>query len=430
LSRNIADCYEAIVKHYEDGDRVFLFGFSRGAYTARCVGGVMSLCGVPTQGPGGSPLPRFGKELRRIADEAVRDVYQHGNGREDPDGRFKRERLEKARRFRAKYGCKEYRSGDGKTVQAQVVPHFIGVFDTVAALGASGWRRVLFGALLEGFIFLLCAVAAVIVKLVFDTSFWYLALGLNFAIGIALIAQEYRRQYKVIHDFEGRRRSWHFAEWKARFYDNSLNPRVSYARHALAIDEARKDFPRENWVNEGAVGPRGQDDREWLVQLWFAGNHSDIGGSYPEDESRLSDIALKWMIDEVSSLKHPLLLEHGRLNLFSSAGGMQHDEIKRAREATFAVAWKEQVRGIDSDAPLHPSVGERFELPVVPHYGLLAPYRPSNLADHQWVKHYYAGSEAASTPQSGLQRSSQQRAPHQMVSKLGPEGQRGHGREN
>lgn len=71
ISRNIADCYEAILKHYEPGDRIFLFGFSRGAYTARCVGGVMSLCGVPTNGADGSPLPRFGKGLRQIANEAV-----------------------------------------------------------------------------------------------------------------------------------------------------------------------------------------------------------------------------------------------------------------------------------------------------------------------------------------------------------------------
>lgn len=82
ISRNIADCYEAIIKLYEPGDRIFLFGFSRGAYTARCVGGVMNLCGVPTKTPTTAFVPRCGKDLRAIADTAARTVYEHGAGRD------------------------------------------------------------------------------------------------------------------------------------------------------------------------------------------------------------------------------------------------------------------------------------------------------------------------------------------------------------
>ncbi|MHC2433002.1 hypothetical protein ACVMB0_000377 [Bradyrhizobium sp. USDA 4451] len=29
--------------------------------------------------------------------------------------------------------------------------------------------------------------------------------------------------------------------------------------------------------------------------MWFAGNHFDVDGSYPENETRLSDISLSWM---------------------------------------------------------------------------------------------------------------------------------------
>jgi hypothetical protein len=32
--------------------------------------------------------------------------------------------------------------------------------------------------------------------------------------------------------------------------------------------------------------------------VWFAGVHSDVGGSYPEPESQLSKIALRWMLCE------------------------------------------------------------------------------------------------------------------------------------
>src|SRR5262249_39503087 len=47
ISQNIKDCYTALIEYYEPSDRVFLFGFSRGAFTVRSLGGVLSLCGIP-----------------------------------------------------------------------------------------------------------------------------------------------------------------------------------------------------------------------------------------------------------------------------------------------------------------------------------------------------------------------------------------------
>jgi uncharacterized protein (DUF2235 family) len=132
ITRNITDCYEAILNAHEPGDRIFLFGFSRGAYTVRSVAGVLALCGVPTKGGDGRALPRFRAETRSIADEAVRKVYEHGAGK--PIADYEEERNEQARRFRAKYGSET----DG---HANVDPYFIGVFDTVASLGAKGAAR-------------------------------------------------------------------------------------------------------------------------------------------------------------------------------------------------------------------------------------------------------------------------------------------------
>ena len=48
ITNNIVDCYAAILTMWEPGDRIFLFGFSRGAYTVRCLAAVLSFCGVPT----------------------------------------------------------------------------------------------------------------------------------------------------------------------------------------------------------------------------------------------------------------------------------------------------------------------------------------------------------------------------------------------
>ncbi|PZU14954.1 MAG: hypothetical protein DI591_11230 [Citromicrobium sp.] len=132
ISDNIADCYEAIIKAYEPGDRIYLFGFSRGAYTARCVANVMNLCGVPSSMPDGSPVPRGGRALRKLAEEAVFEVYEHGSGH--PREKYESEREEKARRFRAKYDCTGL--GQDGEEQGNVAPYFVGVFDTVASLGA------------------------------------------------------------------------------------------------------------------------------------------------------------------------------------------------------------------------------------------------------------------------------------------------------
>ena len=46
LSHNMRDAYAFICNNYCEGDEIFLFGFSRGAYTARCVGGLIGFAGL------------------------------------------------------------------------------------------------------------------------------------------------------------------------------------------------------------------------------------------------------------------------------------------------------------------------------------------------------------------------------------------------
>ena len=46
LDQNIVDAYRFLVYNYNEGDEVFLFGFSRGAYTARSTAGMIRKCGL------------------------------------------------------------------------------------------------------------------------------------------------------------------------------------------------------------------------------------------------------------------------------------------------------------------------------------------------------------------------------------------------
>jgi uncharacterized protein (DUF2235 family) len=65
LWQKIKDGYTKIAHVYEQDDQVFLFGFSRGAYTARSLAGMIAACGLPTKD--------FSDGLVDIAFDAYRD---------------------------------------------------------------------------------------------------------------------------------------------------------------------------------------------------------------------------------------------------------------------------------------------------------------------------------------------------------------------
>src|SRR5689334_12908982 len=46
LSQNVVSAYEFLVDEYEPGDQVYLFGFSRGAFTARSLAGMVRKSGI------------------------------------------------------------------------------------------------------------------------------------------------------------------------------------------------------------------------------------------------------------------------------------------------------------------------------------------------------------------------------------------------
>lgn len=98
--------------------------------------------------------------------------------------------------------------------------------------------------------------------------------------------------------------------------------------------------------------PWGQKDSAQLAQCWFAGNQSDVGGSYPETESRLSDVSLHWMLEELLKLDQPIKFGPVTVNgvamtgtgsagtplhLYPDGNSMQHSEIAGTRDAIDAV---------------------------------------------------------------------------------------------
>jgi uncharacterized protein (DUF2235 family) len=428
IIQNIADCYAFIINHYEPGDRVFLIGFSRGAYTVRSLANLLMLCGVPTRAPSG-PLMRFRKQVNDIAMEAVTVVLEHGAGY--PREQYRAEREEQARRFRAKYGS----DGD---VNSNVAPYFIGVFDTVAALGAKGllrigiWAGLCAAVLATAAVFSVVplAIIAALVHWLVGWGFWstwaaMLVLAMIAASGWWLYEQK-KSELKVIRDFPkpGDVRS-HYAEWKGENFDRLLSAYVRYGRAANAIDEDREDFQRVGWGTASSDADPTDGGPPKLIQMWFAGNHSDIGGSYPETESRLSDNALSWMLEQATSVPHgikfgPVFVNDAKmpaagdagtpLHVYPRADAVQHSEIAGMRDTIDGylelvpvwmrhvrgwltrLNWPEQMRAVPHDARVHDSVRQRFDFSNVVQSAGAGPYRPDALRQHDDFRRYYSNS--------------------------------------
>jgi uncharacterized protein (DUF2235 family) len=251
---------------YEPGDRIYLFGFSRGAYTVRCLAAVLSLCGVPTRMPDETPLRRDVCGSTAIAKEAVKQVYQFVSSPKDTA--YVEQRKALAANFRQKYACDDNGAPNA-------VPFFIGVFDTVASLGS----YLLSAALVAGAAAVLAAISFAQSFLLFPFLATFLTLAgisaLAAAVGYAVT------HIKVAAGLPGHWwRRWHFTSPKMEFYDNHLDTRVWYARHALSIDENRADFARVIWGGVHNKGPDPPDEYpDWLDQVWFARNQSLVRGS-------------------------------------------------------------------------------------------------------------------------------------------------------
>lgn len=205
LENDIRDAYVFLMNHFQPGDRVYVFGFSRGAYTARALTSLVHMYGLLR--PGNEPLVPY----------AIRMMFGINNLPERSGER----RVNAVEQDAAKeiwQLAKEFK----RTFSVDCKPAFVGLWDTVNSVG--------------------------------------------------LMSQGFHVPY------------------------TANNPDIAVARHALAIDEYRGFFRPSPWFPKQPLGPiSGPKD---LLQVWFPGDHSDVGGGYPESEAGLAKGALKWMVSE------------------------------------------------------------------------------------------------------------------------------------
>lgn len=111
LGRNVRQLYREVSRVYDDGDRIFLFGFSRGAFTVRTLAGLITRVGL---------LDVKNLEDTRALERAVHDAYRiYRRCCNTPLARFRR---------------RERTPGD-PSFRKDIRIAFIGVWDTVDAVG-------------------------------------------------------------------------------------------------------------------------------------------------------------------------------------------------------------------------------------------------------------------------------------------------------
>ena len=410
ITANIVDCYAALIRLWRPGDRIFLFGFSRGAYTVRCLAAVIANCGIPTHQPNGEAIKLDVASSKKLASYAVKHVYQFTSSRPRHSANEKQTFLLQTRDLIASRFRKEHQSVAANGTDANAYPYFVGVFDTVASL-----LNPRMSFLLVCMFLALDAAASWILLFVPDLpmvgkffpflgSFWpnFLAVvRLTFVLVLAgYVFTHFKFDFHVPgYNWRQHLGTMHFTELYQQFYDYTLNPNISYAKHAISIDENRKDFKRVGW-DPGETDRPSRDEKGniFFEQVWFPGNHADIGGGYEENECRLSDATLRWMITAATTIPHPIELDRDVLITHPSPDGRSHDEVKSGLGITTLTGWTwaEQQRDLPVDkktkiskATMHESVYRRFDLRKAFEYDAWAPYRPRTLRNHVDFARYY-----------------------------------------
>jgi uncharacterized protein (DUF2235 family) len=125
LMNNIQNAYRFLAFNYSPGDRIFLFGYSRGAFSARSFGGLLRTCGVLNK----EHINRVGEAV------AIYKNRDHKLGADAPE----------CIKFRKHYSVASYTSPEnvgkpGSDAEALVALHpltieYMGVWETVGSLG-------------------------------------------------------------------------------------------------------------------------------------------------------------------------------------------------------------------------------------------------------------------------------------------------------
>lgn len=358
IDTNIQDAYRFLCLNYEIGDEIYLFGFSRGAYTVRSLAGLIRCTGglllrqnireapymyeiyrdrqltlkekekfrqvprIPQRGAYSSEAEQVYRQQERLYRECRDRAHQIYRDRsfvslqeatENPDAEKVRQDLqqkeEKVRELLNRYQIPAL--GDRES-RREVKITLLGCWDTVGSLGVPDQIPVL----------------------------------------SRLINQKYK------------------------FHDTYLSSIIQNALHAIAIDEIRRVFNVTPMQKSSRAG------NQTLEQVWFPGAHGCIGGG-SWNETGLSDAALAWMMDRITVLG--LKLEFDRMAVEDGINPDYQAAFNNEPDIFYRLTgkhWRNIVKIFDSKCnEFHKSVKNRWHHAFDRDTPPTELYRPENLQE-------------------------------------------------
>lgn len=240
--------YAFIARQYQPGDSIYLFGFSRGAHTARSLAGLISYAGVPKisgdERNNINNIISIGNDILELTKD-IRDSdfvedwkkWQPGN---------KPLLAEKIR-------DKKINGKKGREVQPAEVK-FLGVWDTVPGSA-------------------------------FKDDNYFKDTDLSCKESIGFVKESFVRIPGIV---EGER------------YKTDSYPVIRHIAHAVSNDEKRSMF-RPLFLCSSIINPGIYNSAYTkLFETVFPGAHADVGGGYEDLNNELPNISLNWMINLLS----------------------------------------------------------------------------------------------------------------------------------
>jgi len=280
------------MQEWKQGDRIYMFGFSRGSYEARCVAGMVQKIGL---------LPQENIQMLTFAYELYSRV--------DPEG------VKLASSFKRSFA-------------RDVKIDFVGMFDTVSSVGLILNRELPYTSLNEGIKVFRHALALDERRLRFLYSPWSGPIAYPWT---DFLTSPPIPIPAILTNFVSRL-SWNIQHPASAFFalQNWLTNRrptteqVLSAGKPAAAAQKLSGAPTRDAAPSSSVHTSANTD---VKEVWFTGCHEDIGGGAVSDSTAvsLSDITLRWMVLELLSIDAPIIWNS--LELLSNAGANLEDSL-------------------------------------------------------------------------------------------------------